>query len=641
MSLTSIKDILINARQEAHRMRHYYVGVEHLFIALLEIKSGLTATLVSEQGLSPEYVIDAIRRKAGKGGRHRLWAGIPSTARADLVISIAQEIALEGGRQGINERDLLIAILDEHDSIPIRTLRSLHVDLEHMHELAKTRHITRRATQSFMAFEFAAGVEEHLQHEQIYILRRMFHGYTKIRIDTRLTGGYSASCLLVVTPIAMDKEDAAVVVKIGPADAIQDEAQRYTRYVKNTLPPLTARLEDRPVAPDTSDLAGVKYTFLVDSDGNPKDLRAAIRDWTGAKLGRWLHEHLYKDFGKKWWTQNRPYRFEVWQEYDWVLPPLLTLQVNEDDQAAEDATIIKAPIRRKKLRNLEYGAAVSVEGFNVYRVDKEKQTLHLAMGSGANTTYPYQIAIKGIDFEKNTYYRGEVVDRIIGTVWRTRDEQLLMALRKLEPDFDIEKENVSINNLLMPNPVKTYGDLLDMVVNGSICTIHGDLHLGNILVGPSDGALLIDFARTRDGHTLFDWANLEISILSELIVPLYETDWNGARTLLSHFTAINHQPERSLSAAPDQAEAWQAIQELRKLVGANLADSSLWTEYYIALALAGLRAMTWETMKIAARRVMYMVSALSMYELKNSSAASASDNTPTPDATDFITNSNA
>jgi len=346
MSLTPIKDILINARQEAHRMRHFYLGVEHLFIALIEIKSGLTSTLLSEQGLSPEYIIDAIRRKAGKGGRHRLWAGIPSTERADVVINIAQEIALEGGRQGITERDLLIAILEENESIPVRTLRSLRVDLEALRHLAKTRHITRRATQSFMTIDFAPGTETQLHHDQLYILRRMFHGYTKIRIDTRLTGGHTGACLLVVTPISMDREDASVVVKIGPADAIQDEAQRYIRYVKNTLPPLTARLEDRPTAPDTSDLAGVKYTFLTDANGNPTDLRAAIREWSGGKLGSWLHEHLYKSFGKKWWHQNRPYRFEVWQEYDWLMPPLLTLQVISEEQSADGAITLKAPIRR-------------------------------------------------------------------------------------------------------------------------------------------------------------------------------------------------------------------------------------------------------------------------------------------------------
>src|SRR5689334_14762735 len=109
MANIPLKDILITARQESHRMRHFFLGVEHLFIALLEIKSGLTSSILSDEGFAPEYVIDAIRRKAGKGSRHRLWAGIPNSPRTDVVLSIAQEIAQEQERQNIYERDLLIA----------------------------------------------------------------------------------------------------------------------------------------------------------------------------------------------------------------------------------------------------------------------------------------------------------------------------------------------------------------------------------------------------------------------------------------------------------------------------------------------------------------------------------------------------
>ena len=98
MSYVPLKDILITARQEAHRMRHYYLGVEHLFIALLEITNGLASTTIAEYGLTPEYVIDAIRRKIGKGSRHRLWAGIPNTPRTEIVLDIAQDAASEEGR---------------------------------------------------------------------------------------------------------------------------------------------------------------------------------------------------------------------------------------------------------------------------------------------------------------------------------------------------------------------------------------------------------------------------------------------------------------------------------------------------------------------------------------------------------------
>jgi len=73
----------------------------------------------------------------------------------------------------------------------------------------------------------------------------MFHGYARIRIEQQLQGGYTPSSLFVVTPIQTDNRiDSTVVVKVGPTDVILDEAHRYERYVKSTLPPLTARLEE-------------------------------------------------------------------------------------------------------------------------------------------------------------------------------------------------------------------------------------------------------------------------------------------------------------------------------------------------------------------------------------------------------------
>jgi ATP-dependent Clp protease ATP-binding subunit ClpA len=61
MSNIPLRDILISARQEAYRMRHFYLGVEHLFIALLEIKGGLASSIMEEHGLATEYVIDAVQ----------------------------------------------------------------------------------------------------------------------------------------------------------------------------------------------------------------------------------------------------------------------------------------------------------------------------------------------------------------------------------------------------------------------------------------------------------------------------------------------------------------------------------------------------------------------------------------------------
>jgi len=619
-SLIPFKDILISARQESYRMRHYFLGVEHLFIALLEIKRGLTSNIISDHGLTPEYVIDAIRRKAGKGSRHRLWAGVPNTPRTDVVIGIAQEIAREQNRQTIQERDLLIAVLDEQDSIPSRVLQSLGLDLQELRDEAQTRETSKTvSTRTFVAIEFSGAFDGELDNNHLFILRRMFHGYAKIRVETRLAGGYTSACLLVVTPIHIDaREDASVVVKIGHTDPILDEAQRYDRYVRGTLPPLTARLEERPVAPDTSDLAALKYTLLTDSEGNPNDLRSIINEWSGDKLGQWLHDRLYKGFGDKWWKQSRPYRFEAWQEYDWVLPPILTLELLRGSQIPTTAKELRVPVRRSQLDALEYGDVIQVKSFIVQSVNRDRNAIKIALGQGTNTTRAYQIEVRGIDFEKDTYYRGEIVEQIIGRIWKTRGGELIHSLRALEPDFDITGESITINEAKLPNPIKVYQKMIDRRVHGTLSTIHGDLHLGNILIGPNNIALLIDFGRTRDGHTIFDWSTLEVSILSEWIAPRLAINWTGAKELLKYLVKINrHLP---INAPGDLNEALQAIVSLRQIIKSCLASPDHWEEYYLSLALVSLRAMTWETMPIESRRMMYLVSALCIFEYEKLTA---------------------
>src|SRR5690606_25382203 len=156
-----------------------------------------------------------------------------------------------------------------------------------------------------------------LPDESLFILRRMFYGYSLIRIERRLTGGYTPAIILVVTPVQADgMEDAPVVVKIDDADVILDEAQRYEAHVRSSLPPLTARLEEKPTTSEMSDLAGLKYTFISGMNSTAQDLREAAHDLDN--LGEWLRRELYPYFGKTWWKQNRPYRFQVWTEYDWL-----------------------------------------------------------------------------------------------------------------------------------------------------------------------------------------------------------------------------------------------------------------------------------------------------------------------------------
>lgn len=636
-----LKDILINARQESHRMQHYYIGVEHLFVALLEIQGGLARSLLEAQGLAPEYVIDAIRRKIGKGSRRRLWAGTPYTPRANVIVGIAQDLAGEDGREEINERDLLIALVEEADSMPVRVLRTLGMDFSRLAEMAHTYTLNDNTPQPYVHIEFSSDFDytHTLNHEHLLILRRMFHDYSRIRVESRLTGGYTGALVLVVTPIHADlREDAAIVVKIDEQEIILDEERRYETHIRGTLPPLTARLENKPVTPEGSNLAGLGYSIVAKPGRAPQDLRAAVNEIGVGRLGDWLREQLYAHFGRAWWQQQRPFRFQVWTEYDWLLPPILTLHVAPDHTDSGSAHLLRVPISRSRIAPIVPGDMVTLENFTVQRTYPDRNALQVVLGRGSEATRrAYRMEITGLDPSSAGHYRGEVIERLTGQVWKTRRDWLASATELLDPPFNINALTFELEGSgqgTLPNPIFAHENLLQYHISGSTSKIHGDLHLGNILIGPGDSAFLIDFAQSREGHTLFDWATLEVSLLSEVVMPAAGSTWADANLVLNYIAALNAQTALA-DLDPDVSEAISPIVAIREIVQDLLAIQVNWAEYHIALALCALRAVTWETMPVGSRRLMFQLSALAMDELRRRPPQTSDAQTPSPDETDY------
>lgn len=638
MATINLGDILINARQESIRMRHYYLGVEHLFISLLEIQGGLTATLLEEQGITARYIVDSIRRIAGKGNRQRLWAGIPNTPRADIVLSVANDLALDDRRSEISERDLLVAILSEGDSIPTRVLKRLRINQAGLLDAARSTpsQVISTIAPPFIRVEFSNQFKpgQAVPEDHLFVLRRMFHNASRIRMERQLVGGYSSASLYVVTPYSSeDHEEAPVVVKIDRADNILEEAARYEAHVKNSLPPLTARLEDKPVTVETSDFAALRYTFVADANGISRDLREAAASFDN--LGRWIETTLYPYFGKTWWMQRYAYRFQVWMEYDWLLPPVLVLEYMNEATAPPDALVIADPIQRSALRDLDYGTPVIIDSFSVNRIYRDQNAIQLTVGKGSEATRrAYKIMVRGINLSEFAFFRGEVVERLAGRVYDTRAALLAAQVQALAPDFDPGADTIPGFDAdhRLPNPLKRLDAALDEYYNGSLSKIHGDLHLGNILVGANQHPFLIDFAQTRSGHTLFDWAMLELSILNDLVMPKLADDWRVARAMLAELSQINQ------GRSPQHAEArllLAPIISVRRVVADCLAKPDAWSEYHIALAMAAVRAFAWETITLGARRLMFLVAALSFGELAFRRADASDTRTSGGTATNF------
>lgn len=78
------------AEQECRNLNHYYVGVEHLLLALLAEQNEAVERRLCEHGIVPGDVYLELRRRLGTG-EDRMWDGILITPRTRQVVERATE----------------------------------------------------------------------------------------------------------------------------------------------------------------------------------------------------------------------------------------------------------------------------------------------------------------------------------------------------------------------------------------------------------------------------------------------------------------------------------------------------------------------------------------------------------------------
>jgi hypothetical protein len=172
-----------------------------------------------------------------------------------------------------------------------------------------------------LAIEPRPGIQ--VSREEAGLLQALFRRYARLALESEFLSGYSGARTFLALPIHPDgRADAYTIVKIGSRASIQCEAEAYERYVKDRLPPVTARIQQAPVTLPGSSRAAVRYTFIAEPGHLPTSLRLALlADPDPALLWR-----LFETFGPNWWMQRRAYAFRWALEYDRLLPPHLVLE---------------------------------------------------------------------------------------------------------------------------------------------------------------------------------------------------------------------------------------------------------------------------------------------------------------------------
>jgi len=113
--------------EESQRRHHYYLGLEHLFIAFAEEEKALFRELMASIGLNVEAVQYSVNEHLNIS-RQYLGVGLKVPPATKQVFRVAWETAQRNRRTQIESTDLFLGIFHEVHSIPARILKSYGVD---------------------------------------------------------------------------------------------------------------------------------------------------------------------------------------------------------------------------------------------------------------------------------------------------------------------------------------------------------------------------------------------------------------------------------------------------------------------------------------------------------------------------------
>jgi ATP-dependent Clp protease ATP-binding subunit ClpC len=135
--------VLSLAHQEAERMRHNYIGTEHLLLGLIREEGGVAGRVLRELGLEAERVQEMVERMTGtgqyRGGKLDLSPG------TQQVLEYAVEEARRMGHHYIGTEHLLLGLVRSGEGVAIEVLRKMGVTPEQI------RRQTRRVLQESSA----------------------------------------------------------------------------------------------------------------------------------------------------------------------------------------------------------------------------------------------------------------------------------------------------------------------------------------------------------------------------------------------------------------------------------------------------------------------------------------------------------
>lgn len=124
------RNALVQAREEADKLAHSYVGTEHILLAVVKSPDDGVPRLIAELSLSRNRVrrdVEALVENIRAPRLPRDGAELPYTSRAKKVLELAMREARELAHGAVTVGHLFLALITKEKGIAAQVLRSLGV----------------------------------------------------------------------------------------------------------------------------------------------------------------------------------------------------------------------------------------------------------------------------------------------------------------------------------------------------------------------------------------------------------------------------------------------------------------------------------------------------------------------------------
>lgn len=119
--------VVVLAQEEARRLKHNYIGTEHLLLGLIHEGDGVAAKAMEMVGIKLDAARAAVIELIGEGEKP-VEGHIPFTPRAKRVFELSMREALQLGHNYIGTEHLLLGLLKEGEGVAAQVLHKLGAD---------------------------------------------------------------------------------------------------------------------------------------------------------------------------------------------------------------------------------------------------------------------------------------------------------------------------------------------------------------------------------------------------------------------------------------------------------------------------------------------------------------------------------